>query len=95
MPRVIRKLVWFRKDNDELVGRADLRGIPLRDLRTLFNSPPDDPNLYLCYEVGAVQKEAIQCHVEHRIRLDRYAYFVEAEAARSGARVSASRRSVA
>lgn len=52
MARIRQKLTWFRKDNDEFVGEAPLKGITVRHLRRLFDGPNDDP-MYVCYEVTA------------------------------------------
>lgn len=84
MPRIIRKLVWFRRDNDELAGEAILRGVRLRELRAMFGHPQDDPDLYLSYEVHARQKAALEEHLSQPILLNRFAYFVEAEQVQAG-----------
>jgi len=38
---------------------------------------PDDESAIYCYEVEAGEASAIQAHVEHKIDLERYRYFVE------------------
>lgn len=96
MPRVTRKIRWFRKDNEQLAGEADLHGITLRQLRQLFGCPADDP-MYDCAPVTQAHVSKLQPHVVgHHIRLDRYEYFVEADAGTSRARAAVPRhRSVA
>lgn len=92
MPRVIRKLYWFRRDTDEMVGSEPLRGVNLRDLRRIFDNPADDPKLHLSYEVTDRQRDFLQRHVAHHIRTDRYAYFVESETPAAVATVPSRRK---
>lgn len=80
--QVERVLEWYEKDpGDALVGEEVLKGVGLDALRALFGvtpEDPDDPELYLPYEVGPADVPVLQRGVEHRIDLDAYDYFVAA-----------------
>ena len=74
-----RYVTWFSRVTDELMGEETLRGVEADDLRELLHTDPLDP-LYDCYPVTADERDWVQQHIQHRIRLDRYDYFIEAEA---------------
>jgi hypothetical protein len=79
---VERVLEWYEKDpGDALVGEEVLKGLGLAALRALFGiSPddPDDPELYLKYEVEPDDVPTLQQAVSHPIDLAAYDYFVAA-----------------
>ena len=78
--RIRRYITWFDPHTERLVGEADLKGCPLSKLQELFGESADEP-MYDCYPVTPDKLSALQPHIDHTIRLDRYEYFVEAEAA--------------
>jgi hypothetical protein len=79
--KVERELVWFEKDPGEaMIGKCELKGIKLEDIRKLFNEPEDDPLMYYCYPVQGSHVPFLQPYCEHKIDLDSYDYFVEASA---------------
>ena len=81
MSSIVRRYItWFDPQAERLVGEADLQNFPLSELQQLFGEPADQP-MYDCYPITPEKLPALQPHVEHTIRLDRYDYFVEAEAA--------------
>lgn len=78
-PGVCRVVRWFDRTTDELVGSAPIHGIELGDLQRMFGVGPDDP-MYDCYAVTPVQASQLQAYVDAPMLLDRYDYFVEADA---------------
>ncbi|MHB1155642.1 MAG: DUF7683 domain-containing protein [Phycisphaerales bacterium] len=72
-------LRWFDRKSDEMAGSAPLRGIHLATLQQLFGRSKADP-MYDCYPVTARQTPRLQSCVDAPIQLDRYDYFVEADA---------------
>lgn len=76
---VHRILRWFNREDDELVGSAPLHGINLTDLRRLFDVKDDDP-MVDCYRVNAAHASQLQAYVDVPLLIDRYDYFVEADA---------------
>jgi len=82
-PRVCRVMRWFDRSSDELVGSAPIRGIHLTELQRMFGVEPDDP-MYDCYPVTPTQASQLQACVDVPILLDKYDYFVEADAITGG-----------
>lgn len=78
--QVVRVLEWYEKDPGErLVGEEELVGVPLEALRDALRADdPDDPALFLPYEVEPEDVPALQALVRHRIDLGAYDYFVAA-----------------
>lgn len=78
--QIERVLEWYQKDPGEaLVGEELLAGVDAGMLRELLDADPDaDPDVLDTYEVEPHEVEALQPHVEHRIDLDAYDYFVAA-----------------
>ena len=79
LPQVHRVLRWFDRVSDELVGSAPILGVKLVDLQRMFGVEPDNP-MYDCYPVTPTQASQIQACVDAPILLDKYDYFVEADA---------------
>lgn len=76
---VRRVLRWFDRESDELVGSAPLRGIGLPTLQQMFDVPSDNP-MYDCFPVTPSQASQLQAYVDVPIELNRFDYFVEADA---------------
>ena len=76
--QLLRTLAYYPKEggDDFLAGEYPLNGIDLAALQALFDVPSEDP-MYDCWEVGPEHAKVLQRHVEGRIDLDRYDYFVE------------------
>jgi hypothetical protein len=71
---------WYEHDpRGTLVGEAELRGVSLQDLQRLFNVGPDDP-MWDCYRVCCEHVPGLLSYLDVTIELERYSYFVEAEA---------------
>ena len=80
MSGVTRMIRWFQKDpGEEFVGEATLRDVDLGELQRLFSVPRDNP-MYESYPVRQEHVSTLQAHVDVPIELDRYEYFVEADA---------------
>jgi hypothetical protein len=77
---VQRVLRAFERDPGEaLIGTWPLKGIKLVELQELFKLPPDDP-MYACYPVETRHVPRLQAAVSHKIDLEAFDYFVEADA---------------
>ncbi|WP_373033827.1 colicin E3-like toxin immunity protein [Sulfurovum sp.] len=74
---VRRYLQWYSKDTEFSVGQENLKDFELNQLQKLFGVPSDDP-MYDCWEVNDVHLSELQKHVDHRINLAKYSYFIEA-----------------
>ena len=77
MAQVVRVLRAFRWDNDELAGEWPIRGLELPDLRELFDASDE---MYASYPVRREHVPTLERATGHAIDLDRYAYFVDADA---------------
>jgi hypothetical protein len=77
---VNRWLRWFAKSGDELIGEVPLDSLSLDALRALFGAPAHDP-MYDSFPVRTEHIAILQSKVNHPIDLERYDYFVEADAA--------------
>ena len=78
-PRVTRWLRWFDTRSEQLAGEKQLEGITLEDLQILFSVSADNP-MYDCWRVEAVHVRRLEAAIGDRIDLDRFEYFVEADA---------------
>lgn len=77
----VRRLVrWYEKDpGNAMVGEAYLHDITLSKLQALFNVPAENP-MYDCWPVRPEHLSALIPHLSVQMELDRYEYFVEADA---------------
>jgi hypothetical protein len=78
-PRVTRWLRWFDTRADRLVGQKRLEGITLEELQALFSVDAKNP-MYDCWKVEAAHVRRLEAAIGDRIDLDRFEYFVEADA---------------
>ena len=78
-PRVIRIVRWFDRNTDKIVGSAPLRGISLESLQRMFGIDRKDP-MYDCSPITESQATQLQAFLDVPLQLDRYDYFVEADA---------------
>jgi hypothetical protein len=77
---VVRILRWFEKDSGNgLVGEAIMAHARLQELQVLFDVPPPNP-MYDCWLVGPAQSDAVSRMAGVTIDLERFDYFVEADA---------------
>ena len=76
---VVRVLRWFNRETEELAGSAPLKNIDLPRLQRMFRAKADDP-MYDCFEVTTIEAGQLQVHVDVPIELEKYHYFVEADA---------------
>ena len=79
MAEVRRMVYWFDKASDSFVGKAELHDITLLELQRMFNVPADNP-MYDCWPIYAEHLGALMPHLAVPVDVDRYAYFVEADA---------------
>ena len=77
--RVTRWLRWFEAHGDRLVGEKQLKKITLEELQTMFSVNADP--MFDCFRVQAPQVARLELAIGDRIALDRFEYFVEADAA--------------
>jgi hypothetical protein len=79
-PGLVRLLVAFRRDpGEQLVGKWELRGISLPELRALFGADATDP-MYDSWPVGSEHVTRLTLAADHEIDLEAFDYFVEAGA---------------
>lgn len=76
---VIRRIRWYEKSGDRLIGETTLNTISLTELQTWFGAPADDP-LYDCYPVSMPQASHLQQKLEEQLDLDQYSYYLECDA---------------
>ena len=89
----LRELEWFTKKRGKLAGEEELTTITIFQLREIFNitqpfyKSPEEPydesyNPYMIagYEIKEEHAKALQPYVKHKIRLDKYNYYVAAYA---------------
>lgn len=76
---VRRYLHWYDKISESAVGDEDLKGIDLQSLQQLFGVPAHD-SMYDCWEVKKEHLSRLQKCVSHSICLEKYDYFIEAQA---------------
>ena len=73
-------LRWFEKDpSDAFAGELELEGISLPVLQAMFHVDEDNP-MYDCWSVEAEHVDMIQKHSRIRLELDKFDYFLEADA---------------
>ena len=76
----VRRLVRRYEPGGELIGEAALDGVPLSALQAIFRGPPSDP-MYDCWRIRAERLPALAPYLTAPVVLDRFSYYVEADAA--------------
>jgi len=79
---------WYSLKDDHMVGEEPLRNIDADRLMACFDVG-DDREMVECYPLTAAARKLLQPHLHHQVRPDRYAYFVEYDAARAASAVTA------
>jgi len=79
---VTRWLRWFDRRGEHLVGEKELTGITLEELQTMFSVSADNP-MYDCFRVQAPQVDRLARAIGDRLDMDKFEYFVEADALES------------
>jgi len=70
------RLFWYKKHSEMLVGEEKMELITLHDLQDIFDVYIDNAALNF-WHVKTRQARVIQPLIKHRIKIDRYLYFVE------------------
>lgn len=77
--KVVRKVRWFAKDEDPLIGEAILSDASLTELQVLFHQSADNP-MFDCYPISEHQMVYLQQHIEPEMNLTQFDYFLECDA---------------
>ena len=75
--KIVQVLRWFVKDSEEMVDEEILRD--LSELRVIFDTGKDGP-VYTCFTVNKEQAKRLQKIVSTEIDIEKYDYFVGADA---------------
>lgn len=74
-----RHISWYEKKGDDFIDDEDMVNINLNALQKLFNVGNENP-MYDCWEIKEKHVKALQKHINHKINIEKYDYFVEATA---------------
>jgi len=70
------RLFWCKKHNEKLVGEEKLEFMTLHDLQDIFDVYIDNAALNF-WHVKTRHARVLQQLIKHRIKINRYLYFVE------------------
>ena len=74
--QIERRLSWYEKHGDNLVGEYVLDKVSLSELQKLFKQQSEDLMLD-CYPVLPSHVNYLQKSIRHKINLELYDYFIE------------------
>jgi len=76
MNDIIRRLRCYEKDGDVLIAEIELPPLDLAYLQYLFDISEDNP-MYDAYQVHEKQKIELEKHIDQKINLLDYDYFLQ------------------
>lgn len=76
---VIRRIRWYEKLGDRLIGETTLHSISLAELQTWFGESVDDP-MYYCYPISEPQARCFHQKLKETLDLEQYSYYLECDA---------------
>jgi hypothetical protein len=73
--KVVRSITWYDKNSNEYIGEFNIdQYIGLEELENIFEKYPNDPLMYMVYDINVQQAEELAGKVFLKFEFDKYKY---------------------
>lgn len=72
--KLVRRIIWFGKENEELFGELNIDHIGLEKLKEIFTAKADDPLMYDPYDIREREARLLQEFIPLEFNFIRYIY---------------------